>query len=90
METITERCGFHIERISVKHCGNYEKSYEIAYVGTTKPSAFRPFAASLVAVLFRERDGVTAECDDVDSAAMTLKSLFRPVEETPYDTYILD
>lgn len=41
METITERCGFHIDRISVKHCGNYEESYEIAYVGTIKPSAFK-------------------------------------------------
>lgn len=67
-----------------------EESNEIAYVGTKKPSAFQPFAQSLVTALFRERDCMTAECDDVDPAAMALKSLFRPAEGTPYDTYVLD
>ncbi len=66
-----------------------EESYEIAYVGTIKPSAFHSFAQSLMTALFRERDCVIAECDDVDPAAMALKSLFRPTEKIPYDTYIL-
>lgn len=67
-----------------------DESYEIAYVGTIKPSAFHPFAQSLMTALFRERDCVITECDDVDPAAMALKSLFQPGEEVPYDTYILD
>ncbi len=66
-----------------------EECYEIAYVGTIKPSAFKSFVASLVAALFRERDSIITECDDVDPAAMALKSLFQPQEGTPYDTYIL-
>ncbi len=67
-----------------------EESNEIAYVGTGKPSAFTPFAQSLMTALFRERDCVTMECDDIDPAAMALKSLFRLHEGTPYDTYVLD
>ena len=67
-----------------------EKSCEIAYAGTSRPSGFPPFARSLAAELFREFDCLTAECDDVDPAAMALKSLFRLPEVTPYDTYILD
>lgn len=41
-------------------------------------------------MLFRERDLITAECDDTDPAAMVLKSLFNPLEVVPYDAYILD
>ncbi len=67
-----------------------EEGYEIAYVGTNKPADFKPFAQSMVAKLFRECDRITAECDDVDPAAMALKSLFRLPDGTPYDTYILD
>ncbi len=67
-----------------------EEGYEIAYVGTIRPDNFKLFAQSLVAKLFRECDRITAECDDVDPAAMALKSLFRLPDGTPYDTYILD
>lgn len=67
-----------------------DEGYEIAYVGSVRPASFKPFAQSLVAKLFRECDLITAECDDVDPAAMALKSLFLLPEVTPYDTYILD
>ncbi len=67
-----------------------EGGCEIAYVGSVKPADFKPFAQSLTAALFRECDRITAECDDVDPAAMALKSLFRLPNGTPYDTYILD
>lgn len=67
-----------------------EEGYEIAYVGTIRPDNFKPFAQSVVAKLFRECDRITAECDDIDPAAMALKSLFHLPEVTPYDTYILD
>lgn len=63
---------------------------EIAYVGSVRPTEFKPFAHSLTAALFRKCDLITAECDDVDPAAMALKSLFRLPDGTPYDTYILD
>ena len=65
-------------------------SYEIAYVGSVRPTDFKPFARTLTATLFQERDRITAECDDVDSAAMVLKSLFRLPNRTPYDTYVLN
>lgn len=42
----------------------------IAYVGTRRLAVFNPFAQSLIAELFRERDLIAAECDDVDPAAM--------------------
>ncbi len=64
--------------------------YEIAYVGTTRPADFKAFAQLLVAELFRERGLITAECDDVDPAAMALKSLFTLPDGTPFDTYVLD
>ncbi len=67
-----------------------EEGYEIAYVGTKKPSDFRPFAQSLVAELFRRSERIIAECDDVDPAAMALKSLFQPSCALEYDTYVLD
>ncbi len=67
-----------------------DAGYEIAYVGTRKPSDFKSFAQSLVAALFRECDLITAECDDVDPTAMALKSLFHLPDRTPYDTYVLN
>ncbi len=67
-----------------------DEGYEIAYVGSIRPADFTPFAQSLVAKLLRECDLITAECDDVDPAAMALKSLFLLPEVTPYDTYVLD
>lgn len=67
-----------------------EEGYEIAYVGTKKPADFQPFAQSLVAELFRRSERIIAECDDVDPAAMALKSLFRFPSDFSYDTYVLD
>lgn len=63
--------------------------YEIAYVGTRRLADFNPFAQSLIAELFRECDLITAECDDVDPAAMAMKSLFKLPDRIPYDTYVL-
>ncbi len=67
-----------------------DEGCEIAYVGSVRPDDFQPFAQSLVAALFREGALITAECDDVDPAAMALKSLFRLPDGASYDTYILD
>lgn len=67
-----------------------DEDYEIAYVGTTRPADFKVFAKSLMGELFRERGLITAECDDVDPAAMTLKSLFALPDGAPFDTYVLD
>lgn len=67
-----------------------ENGYEIAYVGTTRQPDFKLFAKSLAAVLFRECDYITAECDDADPAAMELKSLFNLPSGMTYNTYVLD
>ncbi len=83
----------HMERGRIVHFAFVEpeeEGYEIAYVGSVRPADFKPFAQSLVATLFRKCDLITAECDDVDPAAMALKALFRLPDGTPYDTYILD
>ncbi len=84
----------HMEKGDIVHFAFVQmmddEGYEIAYVGSVRPADFTPFAQSLVAKLFRECDFITAECDDVDPAAMALKSLFHLPEVTPYDTYILD
>lgn len=83
----------HMEKGDIVHFAFAQmddEGYEIAFVGSVRPADFKPFAQSLVAKLFRECDLITAECDDVDPAAMALKSLFRLPEVTPYDTYILD
>ena len=66
-----------------------ESIFEIAYVGTTDLSSFCSFAKTLVYELFRKCSSLTAECDDTDSAAMTLKSLFCTSSDDSYDTYIL-
>lgn len=63
---------------------------EIAYLGTTCENGFDLFARSLTAELFRDFDCITAECDDVDAAAMKLCSLFETADVTPFDTYILE
>ena len=66
-----------------------ETGYEIAYVATTDISAFCGFAKSLLSKLFCKCSTLTAECDDTDTAAMILKSLFRTGSDDSYDTYIL-
>lgn len=66
-----------------------EVGYEIAYVGTIAPSDFHSFAQSLVWMLFQKCDFLTMECDDTDSAAIEVKSLFRVSDAESYDTYIL-
>ena len=66
-----------------------ETGYEIAYVGTTEPSAFSDFAHSLVHVLFQQGETLSMECDDCDPAAMSIQSLFRISQDESYDTYIL-
>lgn len=66
-----------------------ETGYEIAYVATTDISAFCCFAKSLLSELFCKCSTLTAECDDTDTAAMILKSLFRTGSDDSYDTYIL-
>ncbi len=83
----------HMEKGDIIHFAfaqSDDEGYEIAYVGSVKPTEFTSFVQSLVATLFRECDRITAECDDVDPAAIALKSLFHLPEVTPYDTYILD
>lgn len=66
-----------------------EPECEIAYVATTDLSSFCGFAQTLVHGLFQKFATLTAECDDTDPAAMTLKSLFRTSSDDSYDTYIL-
>ena len=66
-----------------------EDGYEIAYVGTTEPSAFLDFAQALVHALFQHCETLSMECDDCDPAAMGIKSLFRTSSDESYDTYIL-
>ena len=67
-----------------------ETGYEIAYVGTTAPSAFSDFAQALVRVLFQKCGRISMECDDCDPAAMSIQSLFRISSDESYDTYILE
>ena len=67
-----------------------ETGYEIAYVATTDISSFCGFAKSLLSELFCKCVTLTAECDDTDTAAMILKSLFRTGSDDSYDTYILN
>lgn len=67
-----------------------ESDCEIAYVATTDFSSFCGFAESLVSALFQEYATLTAECDDTDPAAMTLKHQFRTSSDDSYDTYILE
>lgn len=66
-----------------------ETGYEIAYVGTTEPSAFSDFAHSLVHVLFQQGETLSMECDDCDPASMSIHSLFSISQDESYDTYIL-
>ena len=66
-----------------------ETGYEIAYVGTTDPSAFPDFAQALVHTLFQNCGSISMECDDCDPAAMGIQSLFRTSSDESYDTYIL-
>ena len=63
--------------------------YEIAYVGTSEPSAFSDFAQALVHALFQKCGSISMECDDCNPAAMRLKSLFHTSQDESYDTYIL-
>lgn len=67
-----------------------ESGFGIVYVGTTDLSSFSNFAQALVSELFRKCRFLSAECDDTDPAAMSLKSLFRTSSDDSYDTYILE
>lgn len=67
-----------------------EVGYEIAYIGTTKLSAFSCFVQTLVYELFQKCDTLTAECDDTNPAAMQLMQLFNISIDKSFDTYILE
>ena len=66
-----------------------EPECEIAYAATADLSSFCGFAKTLVHALFQKFATLTVECDDIDPAAMILKSMFRTSSDDSYDTYIL-
>lgn len=63
---------------------------EIAYVASTDANGIRPFAQAMVQRLFAEHETLCFECDDGDTAAMTLKSLFHTEAQGAWDTYVLE
>ncbi len=64
----------------------FEKN-EIAYV-YLKDEDSTSFAYKVVSRLFEENKHIIMECDDVDSSAMKLLSLFKADKESSYNTYI--
>lgn len=71
----------------IRHFAFVEGS-EIAYIGSVDVGVMRPFAESIVCMLFAKFESISFECDDCDTAAMTLKDLFCFDPNESYDTYI--
>lgn len=71
------------------HCAFLDHE-ELAYTATSDPATFPDFAQTIVAELFRRYETITTECDDCDSCAMTIKSLFQTEDGDSWDTYILE
>lgn len=61
---------------------------EIAYVWGRSKEEFLPFAADLIRQLFTRDRLIFFECDDCDEPALWLKGLFRPRDESSFDTYL--
>lgn len=63
---------------------------EIAYVSGTDAQLFAEFARALVAEMLSKYETVYFESDDCDWATMQLRSLFKNLDETSFDTYVYD
>lgn len=63
---------------------------EVAYVCGTDRKGFGIFARGLVTMLLAKYPTICFECDDCDSAAMELRSLFSCSWGESFDTYVLE
>ncbi|MBF0788038.1 MULTISPECIES: GNAT family acetyltransferase [unclassified Streptococcus] len=61
---------------------------EIAYVWGDNEASLRSFLNQIVPYLFQQYTEIHFEADDVDTCAMTLKSLFKEQTDEHWDTYI--
>lgn len=87
--SLPDRVLFHGERGKVTHFAFIEEN-EIAYIGTDSLPGLRPFAETLLSLLFQRHSVLSFECDDCDPAAMELRALFHSSKADSYDTYILE
>lgn len=85
---LPETVVFRMENGQIIHWAFVEEN-EIAYVGTSDPQEFQPFAGALLSQMLAAFENIFFECDDCDSAAMALRSFFD-LPDAPYcDTYVL-
>lgn len=61
---------------------------EIAYVCGKDKNHFKDFSQCLLSHMLSQYETVCFESDDCDWAAMTLRSLFKNLNESSYDTYV--
>lgn len=71
----------------VLHAAFIENS-ELAYVCTSDLASFDLFARSVIYELFKIGESISFEADDVDPAAMHLKSLFKNGSDETFDTWV--
>lgn len=62
---------------------------EIAYVGTTRRSAFHSFAQTMLFQMLAQNSSISFECDSCDPAAMELRAFFDAPNADSFDTYII-
>lgn len=72
---------------SIVSCA-FVESNEIAYVCGKDKNQFKDFSQCLVSHMLSQYETVCFESDDCDWVAMLLRSLFKNLSESSYDTYV--
>lgn len=78
----------YAERSSEITACAFVEDNEVAYIGGKDNGHFKEFAQRLVTFILSQYETVCFESDDCDWAAMLLRSLFKNLSESSYDTYV--